>query len=76
MAQRYRFTTDDEGHNYLIPAEKTADFDAWLAHQEETWARQGDEFKRVESPYVGEGFEGYRVNGVRSYTFESPLEDA
>jgi hypothetical protein len=30
MADRFRFVSDDDGHTYLIPADKKQAFDEWL----------------------------------------------
>jgi len=29
--QRYRLLSDDDGHYYLVPAEKEEEFNAWVA---------------------------------------------
>jgi hypothetical protein len=31
--ERFRFVSDDDGHDYLIPADKKDAFNAWLEHE-------------------------------------------
>jgi hypothetical protein len=77
MAERFRFTKDDDGHTYLIPADKEEAFDAWLEHQQKLWGEShtDEEFKKLDAEYQGEDFNDYRVDGsVTHYTFENPQE--
>lgn len=30
MSERKRLVSDEDGHDYIIPADKRAEFDAWL----------------------------------------------
>jgi hypothetical protein len=76
MSERFRFVSDDDGHTYLIPAEKKEAFDAWLEHQGKLWTQgslSDEEFKALEESYKGEDFNDYRADySPESYTFESP----
>lgn len=74
MAERFRFVSDDDGHDYLIPAEKKEAFDAWLEHQGKLWGEShtDEEFKALEAEYSGEDFDGYKVDAHERYTFERP----
>lgn len=45
MTSRYRVESDDDGHYYLIPADKQSEFLAWIdsgSDAEPTWARRID----------------------------------
>jgi hypothetical protein len=57
--QRWRFVKDDDGHNYLIDAEKAGQFFRLLSEDE-------CEFNLI--------FDECRIDGVGSYTFENPRE--
>lgn len=57
--QRWRFVKDDDGHNYLIAAEKVGQFFKLLSEDE-------SEFSLI--------FDECRIDGVGSYTFENPRE--
>lgn len=72
--ERFRFVSDDDGHAYLIPADKKQAFDRWLEHQERLWepGLSEEEFRKREGEYSGEEFDGYRVDGQERYTFERP----
>lgn len=59
--QRYKFTTDDDGHKYLIPVELYSLFVQLLENGE---ADYYCEFNNK--------FDEYRVDGVYHYTFEKP----
>jgi hypothetical protein len=76
--QRFRFERDDDGHDYLIPAEKKDEFDKWLEHQGRLWepGLSDEEFKKRDAEYSGEDFNDYMVDGGPSnYTFTDPKED-
>lgn len=30
MTERFRFASDDDGHDFLIPADKAAEFETWV----------------------------------------------
>ena len=62
--QRWRFVKDDDGHNYLIPAEKVKLFYDSLSL---------DTSGLVDSCFHFL-FDECRVDGVGSYTFENPRE--
>ena len=77
--QRQRFVKDDDGHTYLIPAEKRGAFDAWLEHETKLWGEThtDEEFEAVKTEYAGEDFNDYRIDGgATSYSFENPRRDA
>lgn len=77
--QRQRFVKDDDGHTYLIPADKRDAFDAWLEHETRLWSEShtDEEFEALKASYTGENFNDYRIDGgATSYTFESPQRDA
>jgi hypothetical protein len=74
MADRYRFVSDDDGHDYLIPADKKEAFDRWLEHQSELWGgpHTEEEFKALEASCSGEDFDSYKIDAHQRYTFEKP----
>lgn len=77
--QRFRFVSDDDGHDYLIPAEKKEQFDKWLEHQSKLWggSHSDEEFKALEAEYDGEDFNTYGIGrSPEGYTFTDPKEDA
>jgi hypothetical protein len=61
---RYRFVSDDDGHNYIIPAGMQKQFDRWLE------SCQDDA-----PPYSGFTFDENRIDSPSNYTFTSPKED-
>lgn len=60
---KYRFVKDDDGHNYLIPAELTQEFYDELCTEDE------NEFSFLLM------FDKYRCDSISNYTFENPLID-
>lgn len=60
--QRYRFASDDDGHNYLILDSDTEEFEVWLANGEE-------------DGYEGVDFNDHRIDSEHFYTFTDPRED-
>jgi hypothetical protein len=60
---RWRFVSDDDCHDYLIPAELKEEFD--------TWAAAGPYWEN----YVGEDFDIYRVDGWQQFTFTDPRSE-
>ena len=73
--QRFRFAKDDDGHDYLIPANLKEKFDEWLEHQGRLWepGLSDEEFKRIEAEYSGPDFNDYRADYHPSnYTFLDP----
>jgi hypothetical protein len=73
-AKKYRFVSDDDGHDYLIPADKKEAFDAWLEHQGRLWepGLSEAEFKARDAEYTGEDFDDYKCDSHQAYTFEKP----
>lgn len=62
--QRWRFVKDDDGHTYLIPADKRKAFDLWV------------EASPYWDGYEGEDFQGDETGTSSSnYTFTDPKED-
>ena len=61
--QRYRFMTDDDGHLYIIPAEKTERFIETLYNMSDDYVTFNNEFEEY---YVGMSY--------TSFTFENPKE--
>lgn len=60
-AERFRFVKDDDGHTYLIPADKQADFEKWL------------EAGPYWEDYKGEDFQDYETGcSACRYTFTDP----
>jgi hypothetical protein len=75
--QRFRFVSDDDGHDYLIPAEKKEQFNKWLEHQGRLWepGLSDAEFKKRDADYTGEDFGGYMTGrSPANYTFTDPQE--
>lgn len=60
---RYRFVRDDDGHNYLIPAEDTQEFKLWL--------KAGPYWDN----YKGKEFNNNMINSEHHWTFIDPQED-
>ena len=61
MAQRWILVSDDDGHDYCIPAEKQDQFREWV---------ESDEY---ESDYRGPDYAGYALGGSPTQlTFENP----
>ncbi|MNR05009.1 hypothetical protein D3C85_1210110 [compost metagenome] len=58
---KYRFVVDDDGHNYLIPADIASKFYAEL---EKEWCDPECKFEEL--------FNQYRCNSVSNFTFENP----
>lgn len=76
--QRFRFVSDDDGYDYLIPADKKEQFDKWLENQTRLWepGLSDEEFKRREAEYAGEDFNDYMAGrSPESYTFTDPQPD-
>jgi hypothetical protein len=74
-SERMCFVSDDDGHDYLIPAAKREAFSVWLEHEHKLWepGLSDEEFKRIEAEYTGEDFNDYRTGtSPESYTFERP----
>jgi hypothetical protein len=73
--ERFCFVRDDDGHDYLIPASKKAEFGTWVEHQQKLWGEShtDEEFKKLEAKYTGADFNDYRT-GIHpsSYTFTDP----
>lgn len=62
--QRWRFVKDDDGHCYLIPADKWDDFEKWM------------EAGPYWEDYHGEYFGDYSIGSSPSnYTFTDPKGD-
>jgi hypothetical protein len=62
IPERFRMVRDDDGHTYVIPADKEDDFHAWVE------ASGGDM-----EDYEGIDFEKYSLGGCPSVvTFEKP----
>lgn len=69
--QRFRFVKDDDGHDYLIPAELENQFNEWVA-ESDPWREPQDE----EDVYDGPSFDEYRTDmSPNNYTFTDPKED-
>lgn len=67
VGTRYRFVRDEDGHNYLIRADKLEQFHKWV---EATCNEEYD-------TYDGEDFSGNMVGGsVTQYTFENPVPES
>lgn len=61
--KRWRICKDDDGHSYIIPAEKLREFDKWL--------------ETVEDGDVSDIFDQYRCRMHPScYTFTDPKVEA
>lgn len=58
---RFRFVTDDDFHNYIIPADKRADWEKFL---------DSDEAELGEMPEWAR-----EINSVCGFTFTDPQED-
>lgn len=75
---RYRFTSDDDGHDYLIPADRKQAFDEWLEGETRLWepGLSEEEFKCREAEQdEREDFTDYKINAHEHYTFEKPEVD-
>jgi hypothetical protein len=75
---RYRFVLDDEGHAYLIPAEKHHAFKLWLEYQRALWepGYSEESYVELEESYSGEDFSKYGINTSHEhYSFENPEAD-
>lgn len=77
VGERFRFVSDEDCHDYLIPAEKKEAFDKWLEHQGKLWGEPNteEEFKSIEAEYEGEDFTDYKIDAHEHYTFEKPEAD-
>jgi hypothetical protein len=76
--QRFRFVSDDDGHDYLIPADKKEEFDAWLEGETRLWepGLGREEFERRSAEQDGrEDFNDYKIDAHEHYTFERPEVD-
>lgn len=63
--KRFRFVKDDDGHDYLIPAELEKEFELWLIAVED-W----------DDTWNGPDFDQYRTSmSPNNYTFTDPKED-
>lgn len=61
---RFRFVSDDDGHDYLIPADKESAFDEWM------------EYSDVSDEWSGEDFTDCRIDySMNCYTFTNPKLD-
>ena len=61
----YRFVKDDDGHAYIIPADKQEEFRIWVEYMES----DGDE------EYTGEDFGDYRLGSHPScYVITGSIE--
>lgn len=56
-SQRYRIMSDESGHEYFIPVDEEAQFNAWVEATE-----TGD------SDYTGREYDGNRIDGHFSFT--------
>lgn len=64
--QRYRLICDNDGHYYVIPADKEAQFEEWVGHEE-----SGGIDDRYSGPYFSE----CRINGSYGLvTFTDPRD--
>jgi hypothetical protein len=61
--QRYRLVSDDDGHDYLILADKQDDF--------QTWLDAGPYWKK----YKGKDYSDCRCDSPSVYTFTDPQRD-
>lgn len=61
---RQRFVKDNDGHNYLIPADKLGEFYRFVEWSE----REGPAWN-------GTDFDDCRIDGVSRWTFENAKED-
>lgn len=61
-AQRYRFASDDDGHNYLILESEVDTFEYWLSHE-------------ADDDYEGKDFNEDRIDSEHNYSFTDPQED-
>lgn len=62
--QRYRLTKDDDGHTYLVPAERAEEFGELC---DEAYAN--DDFTAFENK-----FGKYRIDGAHNLTFTDPRD--
>lgn len=62
--QRFRFVRDNDGHDYMIPAELCEKFEAWVDFYAD-WDNGLE--------YLGENFDKYRINSPSEYTFTDPV---
>lgn len=59
---RYRFMKDNDGHDYLVPADKWQEFFAWV-----------EAVEKDSRLYDGEDFDKYRIGcNPGFYTFTDP----
>lgn len=61
--QRWRFASDDDGHNYLIKEEDVQAFEDWLASYDEDYDKHN------------KSFDDCRINSEQNYSFTDPKED-
>jgi hypothetical protein len=66
-AQRWRFASDHDAHNYLIKEEDVNAFEEWLASY--------DEDADPEDEYDGKDFDECRINSEHDYSFTDPRQD-
>lgn len=72
--KRYKFGKDDDGHWYLLPAEKAQEFVKWVEWSSKYWSPSVKESDKVE--WEGEDFEEYAIGGrITGYSFSDPRED-
>ena len=60
----WRFVKDNDGHNYIIPADKRDEFRKWVEYMES----DSDE------EYTGEDFGDCRIDGPSSYVITGSIE--
>lgn len=76
-APRYCVVRDDDGHTYLVPAERRAEAAAALEACETYWDPDTSEAWREEHEGAGELPEWMRrIDGTARLTFTDPREDA
>ena len=61
-AQRYVFTKDDDGHDFMIPVELESEFKSWLKEDAESEDFDPDKYSE------------YAIDGHR-YSFTDPRQD-
>jgi hypothetical protein len=72
--ERYKFESDGDGHRYLIPIEKSEEFDRWTDHESRLWypGISDEDFEKEKESYNGEDFNNFVIDSVNDYTFENP----
>jgi hypothetical protein len=70
LPNRYRFVSDNEGNNYLIPLNKTKEFEKL---SDEVYLYWQNPEKGIEKGYASEFPEWVKgIDGIGSYSFENP----